>query len=74
MANSLQKGWDQRCRLQAEGRKLWDEGHKLRDESSKLWDEGHKLWEDAVAAAGLTMEWTNLDTCELSNGEVYYAT
>jgi len=43
----LQKEWEERKRLIAEGDKLWDEGMKLWDEGDKLWDEGMKLWEES---------------------------
>ncbi len=70
-ANKL---WRASDNLRREGSKLFAEGNKLYDESSKLYDEGNGLWADAVTAASLTMEWVDADTCELSNGEIYYAT
>ncbi len=88
MPNSLQKEWDERCKLRAEGDKLWDEAHKLYAEGRKLCDEGdklhaksytlrvkgYKLWRNALDAAGLTMTWSSSTTCTLSNGEIYYDT
>jgi len=43
----LQKEWEERKRLIAEGEKLLEEGNKLWDEGNKLWDEGNKLREEA---------------------------
>ncbi len=62
MVNSLQKEWEQRCKLRDkgdklcgkaahlydEGRKLRDEGDKLRTKGEELWGEGDKLWYEGV--------------------------
>lgn len=63
--NSLADEWAERCKLCAEGNKLYDEGYKLHDE-------GRKLWNNVVKAAGLTQIWSNSETCQLSNGEIYH--
>ena len=42
--NKLQKEWEERCKLYAEGDKLWAEGDKLYAEGDKLWAEGDKLY------------------------------
>ncbi len=88
IGQSLLDEWDARCKLLYEGLKIWVEGDKLRSGDIKLWvaarklyDEGHKfrdegnaLWRGAVTAAGLTLSWSDADTCTLSNGEIYHDT
>ena len=44
--NTLQKEWEERCKLHAEGSKLWSEGSKLLAEGDKLYAEGYKLWSE----------------------------
>ena len=76
----LQKEWEQRLKLHAEGNKLHAEGNKLHAEGSKLRAEGDRLWAEAILKAygkNIKIEWKNWNKkynsyeCHLENGEVY---
>jgi len=77
--SDLQKAWDERCKLRAEGDKLRAKGDKLRAEGYKLRAEGYKLWAESnllfvntiVEKHGpeVVVEWT--DTGVIVNGEEF---
>ncbi len=72
LRDEANKLWDEGLKLHKDGYKLPDAGYNMHTEGSKLRYAGNKLWANAVAAAGLTLEWVDADTCTLSNGEIYH--
>ena len=68
----LNKAWNTRQKLWAEGDKLRAEGEKLWAEGSKLRAEGSKLWAESIIKnlGNIKIEWRK-NECHLENGWIF---